>query len=130
MTLPTSSLVLSTASDLELADAFANPGRARFVVLRMPTVRSLKEIDPHSLHKRALAVILSLCPALVPAFAVLAPPVGSAAALGSPTDSALCHLEGGIVDGLGVVNGEELLVGLEYLRCCCSRRNGCRSGCW
>jgi hypothetical protein len=49
-TLLTSSLVPPTASTLELAEAFAHPWRTPFIVIRIPTVRSLQEIDLHGLH--------------------------------------------------------------------------------
>jgi hypothetical protein len=105
VTLPTPSLVPSTASNLVLAHALAYPE----VVLRKPTLLSRKKIDAHGLQGGAPAQIPSLAPALVPAFGLASCPVGAAAALGPPMGSVLGYLESGVVDGLCSVREEDIV---------------------
>ena len=80
-------------------------------MIRIPTVRSLQEVDLHGLHERALPIFLGFSTALVPAFTGLVPPVVAAAALSSPADMALGHFEVRILDGLGDVSGRGYCLG-------------------
>lgn len=61
----------------------------------------------------------------MPTFAGLGPPVGAAAAFDSPADMVLGRFEGGILDGLGGVSGNKLMVGVGYLRCRCRNHSEC-----